>query len=39
MIGFLNKETRHKWNRLFESGRLPSLEEFIAVLSMEIARR
>ena len=39
MIGFLNKETRYKWDSLFGSGRLPSLEEFITVLSMEIARR
>lgn len=39
MIGFLNKETRHKWDSLFGSGRLPSPEEFVAVLSMEVARR
>lgn len=39
MIGFLNKETRNKWDSLFGAGRLPSLEEFIAVLSMEVARR
>ncbi|MDE5825413.1 MAG: hypothetical protein K2N44_19540 [Lachnospiraceae bacterium] len=39
MIGFLNKETRHKWDGLFGSGCLPSPEEFITVLSMEIARR
>ena len=38
LIGFLNKETRHKWDSLFGSGRLPSPEEFIAVLSMEAAR-
>lgn len=39
MIGFLNKETRHKWDSLFGSGRLPSPEEFIAVLSMGVAKR
>lgn len=39
MIGFLNKETTHKWDSLFGSGRLPSPEEFIAVLSMEVAKR
>lgn len=39
MIGFLNKKTRHKWDSLFESGRLPSSEEFIAVLSMAVTRR
>ncbi|TGY95309.1 hypothetical protein E5329_15520 [Petralouisia muris] len=38
MIGFLNKETRYKWNSLFGSGRLPSPEEFITVLSLKIAR-
>lgn len=38
MIGFLNKETRTRWDSLFGSGRLPSPEEFIAVLSMEAAR-
>ena len=39
LIGFLNKETRHKWDSLFGSGRLPSPEEFIAVLSREVAER
>lgn len=39
MIGFLNKETTHKWVSLFGSGRLPSPEEFITVLSMEAMRR
>ena len=38
-IGFLNKETRDKWGSLFGPERLPSPEEFIAVLSMEAARR
>lgn len=39
MIGFLNKETRHKWDSLFGSGRLPSPEEVIAVLSMKVVKR
>lgn len=39
MIGFLNKEIRHTWDSLFGSGRLPSPEEFIAVLSMEVVKR
>lgn len=39
MIGFLNKETRGKWDSLFGSGRLPSPEELIAILSMEVAKR
>ena len=38
MIGSLNKETRHKWDSLFGSGRLPSPEEFIEVLSLEVAK-
>lgn len=39
MIGFLNEETRGKWDSLFGSGRLPSPEEFISVLSLKVARR
>ncbi len=39
MIGFLNEETRDKWDSLFGSGRLPSPEEFITVLSFKVARR
>lgn len=39
MLGFLNKETRDKWGSLFGSGRLPSPEEFITVLSLKVARR
>lgn len=39
LIGFLNKETRYKWNSLFGLGRLPSPEEFITALSMEVAGR
>lgn len=39
MIGFLNKETRYKWDSLFGSGRLPNPEEFIAVLSLKAMRR
>lgn len=38
LIGFLNKETRHNWDRLFGVGRLPSPEEFITVFSMEVTR-
>ena len=38
MIGFLNKETRNKWDNLFGVGKLPSPEEFITVLSLKIAR-
>ncbi len=39
MIGFLNKDTRYKWDSLFGSERLPSPEEFITVLSLKVARR
>lgn len=39
LVGFLNKETRCKWDSLFGIGRLPSPEEFISVLSMQVARR
>ena len=39
LVGFLNKETRCKWDSLFGIGRLPSPEEFITVLSMQVARR
>lgn len=39
MIGFLNKETRYKWESLFGSRRLPSPEEFITVLSMKVLKR
>ena len=38
MIGFLNAETRDKWDGLFGSERLPSPEEFITVLSSKVAR-
>lgn len=38
MIGFLNKETRNKWDNLFGVGKLSSPEEFITVLSLKIAR-
>ncbi len=38
MIGFLNRETRNMWDNLFGIGKLPSQEEFIAVLSMEVVR-
>lgn len=39
LIGFLNKETRYNWDSLFGIGRLPSPEEFITVLSMQVAKR
>lgn len=39
MIGFLNKETRHKWESLFGLGWLPSLKQFITVLSLKVAKR
>lgn len=39
MIGFLNKETRNKWDNLFGVGKLPSPEEFITILSMEVVKR
>ena len=35
---FLNSETRCKWDRLFGAGRLPSLAEFIKVLSLEVVK-
>ena len=38
-IGFLNKETRTRWDSLFGSERLPSPEEFITVLALKVARR
>ena len=38
MIGFLNAETRDKWDSLFGSERLPSPEEFITVLPSKVAR-
>lgn len=39
MTVFLNTETRDKWDSLFGTGRLPSPEEFIAVLSLKVVRR
>lgn len=39
LCGFLNNETRCKWDRLFGVGRLPSPEEFIKVLSLDVAKR
>ena len=35
---FLNSEIRCTWDRLFGAGRLPSLEEFIKVLSLEVVK-
>ena len=39
LIGFMNNETRGKWDSLFGIGRLPSPEEFIVVLSLKVAKR
>ncbi len=39
LIGYMNNETRCKWDSLFGIGRLPSPEEFIVVLLREVARR
>lgn len=39
LIGYMNNETRCRWDSLFGIGRLPSPEEFISVLSREVARR
>ena len=39
MIGFLNKGTRNMWDNLFGVGKLPSPEEFITVLSMNVGKR
>ena len=36
MIDFLNKETSHKWDSLFRSGRLPNPEKFITVLPSKV---
>lgn len=38
LIGFLNKETRVKWDSLFGAGRLPSPEELITVLSSKVVK-
>ena len=39
MIGFLNKGTRNMWDNLFGVGKLPSPEEFITVLSMNVGKK
>lgn len=39
LIGYMNNETRCRWDSLFGIRRLPSPEEFISVLSREVARR
>lgn len=39
MIGFLNKEIRHKWESLFGLGQFPSPEEFITVMSLKVVKR
>lgn len=38
LSSFLNNETRCKWDRLFGAGRLPSPEEFIEILSLEVVK-
>lgn len=38
MIGFLNKETRNKWDNLFGVGKLPSPEEFIMRMTEIVAK-
>lgn len=38
LIGYMNNETRCRWDSLFGIGRLPIPEEFITVLSREIVR-
>lgn len=37
LCGFLNNETRCKWDRLFGVGKLPSPEEFIMKMAEVIA--
>lgn len=39
LIGYMNNETGCRWDSLFGIGRLPSPEEFITVLTREVARR
>ena len=39
LIGYMNNETRCKWDSLFGIRRLPSPEEFISVLSREVVKR
>lgn len=39
LVGFLNKETRYKWDSLFGIGRLPSPEEFIMKMAKTAAKR
>lgn len=39
LIGYMNDETRCKWNTLFGIWQLPSPEEFISVLSLKVTRR
>ena len=39
LIGYMNNETRCRWDSLFGIGRLPSPEEFISVLSREVVKR
>ncbi|MCM1233427.1 MAG: hypothetical protein NC489_25200 [Ruminococcus flavefaciens] len=37
MIGFMNEETRDKWDSLFGSGRMPSPEELIMKMAEVVA--
>lgn len=38
LIGFMNRETRSKWEKMFGKGHLPSPEEFIVKLSDCVAK-
>ncbi len=39
LIGFLNKETKYKWESLFGLGKLPSPEEFIMKMTQIVAKQ
>lgn len=39
LVGFLNKETRYKWNSLFGIGRLPNPEEFIMKMAETVTEQ
>lgn len=38
LLGFLNRETRTNWEKIFGVGRLPDPEEFIAKISVIVAK-
>lgn len=38
LLGFLNRETRNNWEKIFGVGRLPSPEEFITKMSVIVAK-